>query len=132
MKNKKQLNKIISLAIKNCFKDGKLIEKKAESMINSLKKLPTSTSIQVLSLFSKKLRIEIDKITLEIQSSSPLSNAQQNEIFKKIKKSLPVSTVKNIINPKLIAGIKLRIFDTIYDYSMDAKIKKIGEVITHG
>lgn len=129
IRNKKQLNKLINQAVKACFKDGKLLEEKVKSFVNTFKKFPQGLSIQVLTIFVNKLKIEVEKTTLEIKSSSALSKDEKEEVFKSFKKNYPITNTINIIDPNLIAGIQVRVFDNIVDLSLLNRIKQIGEVI---
>lgn len=129
MKNKKQLNNLIEKAVKSCIQDSKISEQKVLNIVKVLKQLPVSSAVTTITMFYKKIAREIAKTTMEVYSTSTLSQEDQQQILKKFKKSLPVMSVKNIIDPNLLAGIKIRIFDTIYDYSLNNKVMQIGERI---
>lgn len=75
-----------------------------------------------------------DKAEALVYSAQPLSEQEQQQIAKvfaeKVGKSQLV--VKNVVNPEIIGGIKIRIGDRIYDGSVKAQLDRMERQLIAG
>lgn len=129
MKKNKDLKKLVEQCCKYCCPDGRVDEKKVISVIKNLKALPRSQAIFAISEFVKALKKQKGETTLLVESSVPLQKKQLDTIVRKLKADFVISEVKNIINPALLAGFKIKIGDTVTDYSMQNRIMQLKEAI---
>lgn len=129
MKKSKDLKKLVEKCCKFCCPDGKIDEKKVVGVIKNLKELPRTQAIFAISEFVKALKKQKGETTLLVESSFPLQKKQLDTIARKLKGDFLISEVKNVINPALLAGFRLRIGDTVTDYSMQNKIMQLKEAI---
>lgn len=129
MKKNKDLKKLVEKCCKFCCPDGKVDEKKVISVIRNLKALPRSQAIFAILEFVKALKKQKGETTLLVESSIPLQKKQLDTIVRKLKGDFLISEVKNIINPALLAGFKIKIGDTVTDYSMQNRIMQLKEAI---
>ncbi len=128
----KQLKKVINELIQGSFNEnGELRQEKIKKNINEFKALPDSQAIRVVSEYLKRLKIEIDKTTLEIHSALPLSNSEIKQIRDAAKADHKITQIKTVINAELIGGVRVRIGDTVFDDSVISKILQLGDSI-HG
>src|SRR3989344_7294836 len=127
MKIEKRIKKIVSMCVGECCYKGKINHLKVTKAVRLLKSLPREQSILAISEFLKGIKQQKDKYMLIIESSTDLTKKEINKIVKQTKNKFPITEVKNIINPFLIGGIKLKIGDVIYDNSLKDKIKQVGE-----
>src|SRR5258708_3456454 len=130
MKKNRHLDPIIKQAVDASFKDGKIVESQVTMLVNSFKKLSRMEAIYLVSGFLKGLKRELAKHTLIIESAIPLSKSEMSEIKKHLKQ-LIITNEQLIINPNLLGGIRAKVADTVYDYSLKAKLVQLKEVI-HG
>ncbi|MDP3973877.1 MAG: F0F1 ATP synthase subunit delta [Candidatus Daviesbacteria bacterium] len=131
MKKNKDLKKLVEICCRSCFHEGRINEKKALSILKDLKSLPRSQAIFAVSEFLKGLKKRQDQATLVIESSVPLSKPQYRSIVKKMKKEFLINEAKNIVNPEILGGFKIKIGDTVLDYSLSNKISQVREAISH-
>ncbi|MBI2040355.1 F0F1 ATP synthase subunit delta [Candidatus Microgenomates bacterium] len=129
MKKNRDLKKLAEQCCRFCCSDGKIDEKKVTGVIKNLKSLPRSQAIFAISEFLKALKKQKGATTLIVESSIPLSKVQLDSIVRKLKSDFIISEVKNIVNPDLLAGFKVRIGDTVSDYSLQDKISQLKGVI---
>lgn len=129
MKKIKELKKLVEKCCKFCCPDGKVDEKKVVSVIKNLKALPRSQAIFAISEFVKALKKQKGETTLLVESSIPLQKKQLDTIVRKLKGDFLISEVKNIINPALLGGFRVKIGDTVSDYSLQGKIMQLKEAI---
>ena len=126
----KQLNKVINHLIQSSFNaSGDLQQEKVKKNIKEFKNLPDQQAIQVASEYLKRLKMEVDKTTLEIYSALPLSNDEIKQIRDAVKADHKVTQIRTVVNQDLIGGIKVRIGDAIFDDTVVTKILQLGDVI---
>lgn len=130
MKTNKQLTKVIDSLMETAFKgDGGLDQKQVETHVKSLKKLPVPDSVIALSEYLRRIKFELNKTTLEIETSIPLAGNQIKQITDAVKVDHQISTVKSTINPSLLGGLRVKIGDVVYDDSVARRILQLGEEI---
>lgn len=129
MKEKKKLKKIAAKTVKLTFHQGKVNVMTAEEVIRVLKTLPRAQAIYAISKFLKGLRRRGGGTTAVIESATPVSRRQLGNIVKNLSREHVVTEVRNQINPQILGGIKVKIGDTILDYSILDRISQVGRVI---
>ncbi len=129
MKKNKRLQKIVELALKSCFEDAKLNEKKAQQFVEFFKKLPRSQAIFALNAFLKGLRVQMQKQTLVVESASALNTQQVKGIEKSIKGEFEILKTEVKLNPALLGGLKFRVGDYIFDDSVRERIEQLKGAI---
>lgn len=129
MKEKKKLKKIAAKTVKLTFQKGKVNALTAEEVIKVLKGLPRAQAIYAISKFLKGLRRRGGETTAVVESAVPLSKRELGNIIKDLSKDYVVTEVRNEVNPDLLGGIKVKIGDTILDYSVAGRIWQIGRAI---
>lgn len=126
----KQLKRVINSLIQNSFNEnGELKQEKVKKNINEFKNLPDQQAIQVASEYLKRLKMEVDKTTLEIYSALPLSNDEIKQIRDAAKADHKITQIKTVVNRDIIGGIRVKIGDTIFDDSVVTKILQLGDAI---
>lgn len=128
MKNKK-LDKIISKLVLKSFKKGKMDLGYIKKTVSTLKKLSTSKSIYALVSYLKGLNTVKDKNTLIVESEVSLTPVQITSLKSRLLKEFNFTETVVKINPELLGGIKIKIGDTLLDYSIRNNIKQLGEII---
>lgn len=129
MKNKRKLKKLAAKYVNYSYKDGSGDEKKIAQILGGLKSMPRSQAIYIISKFLKGVRKRKGETTLIVESALPLTKTQLATITKKLKKEFVITEAKNIVNPALLGGFKVRIGDASLDYSLLGKISRLQEVV---
>lgn len=132
MKNKKQLQKVVSKLVSLSFKDGKMIESQVTKSIKALKLLPKHDAILALSEYLKELKRLERNHTIFIETSIPLSPSHLKKIKKIMDKRVKITKVVASINPEILGGFKLRVGDETWDDSLVGKINQVKEAIVGG
>ena len=131
MKRMKHLDPLITQALKASFKDGKLLEPEAQRLVSAFKKLPKSEAIYLLSEYLKGLKRELAFHELEIESAIELSQDEINQIKRKIAAKNSITTTRTVKNLEILGGVRARVADTVYDFSLKQRIAQVKEAI-HG
>jgi F0F1-type ATP synthase delta subunit len=130
MKKNKHLDPIIAQAVKASFKDGKLIESQAGKLVKIFKKLPKNEAIYLISSYLKGLRREMAFHELVLESAIPLSKSETDSIKNRLAKSYQLTFIRSVQNADVLGGVKVKVADTVYDYSLKNKIAQVKEVLT--
>lgn len=129
MKEKKELKKIAARLVKLSFDKGKVNKLTAEEVLKALKTLPKAQVIYALNKFIKGLKKKSAENTANIESAVPLSKKQLVDISSKLSNEFVITEVVNTVNPDILGGIRVKLGDTVLDYSLQNKISQIGKVI---
>lgn len=130
MKLTKQTGKIVDNLISSSFDDaGVVIQDMVLENVKAIKALPLTEAIATLSEYLHRIRIEVNKTTLEITSSILLSPTQVKSITESVRADHVVMNVVSSVDPSLLGGIRVKIGDVVYDDSLIRKIMQLGDEI---
>nr|HKJ90161.1 F0F1 ATP synthase subunit delta [Oceanipulchritudo sp.] len=83
-----------------------------------------------LKAFHKAAARECHKVTLTLESAEPLSAEVKEKLVTSFKKEREHRIhVEERINPELIAGIRVRLGDTVYDGSLAHRLESLASRI---
>ncbi len=129
MKVSKSLKKLIDRAVGNSFSDSGLKTDIVKKYVTAFKKMNLSDSIQTLTLYSRGLKRVMEEHTLFIESAGEMTGQQVKEIQDTFTKGFKLYNVETKLNPSLLGGIKVKMGDLIFDYSLKSKINQVKEAI---
>ncbi len=130
MREKRKLKSIAAKSVKLSAQPGNVDHSRVSLIMKRLKKIPKDQAIYVISKYLKGLRRKKVESLAVVESVVPLSKKQLDEIKEKLNQEYIIHKLENKINPELLGGIKIRVADTILDYSLQNKIAQVGETIT--
>lgn len=129
MREKRKLKTIAAKSVRLSAPEGKIDHKKAAIVIKKLKGLPKDQAIYVISKYLKGLKRKKVEGTATVESATPLSKKQLDQIYNKLRGEFIINKLENKLNLDLLGGIKIKVGDMILDYSLKNKIAQIGKVI---
>lgn len=129
MKTRKQIESIVDKGVKACFKDGKLLEKKALGFVNLFKAQPRMEAIKLLSKFLIRMRVALNSTILIVESTIPLSKKQKDIIKRKLSLRFTITNSEFKLNSQLLGGLRIKVGDYIYDDSIRSRIYQVKEAI---
>lgn len=130
MKKKSKLKKLAAKYVNYSYQDGRGDVEKIRKIMEGLKSLPRSQAIYIISKFLKGVRKREGQNTLLVESAVPLTKTQLDHIAKNFRKEFVITEVKNMVNPSLLGGFRVRIADTVSDYSILGKVLELKEAIS--
>lgn len=130
MKKKSRLKKLAAKYVNHSYQNGRGDEEKIKKIMMGLKSLPRSQAIYIISKFLKGVRKREGQNTLLIESAVPLTKTQLDQIQRNFKKEFIITDVKNVVNPALLGGFKIRVGDIVSDYSIQGKISELREAVS--
>lgn len=132
MKYSKKDAKIAKQIFEISLKNGNLDESKLISMVRSIKKLKLLNTKIILSALVKELVSFYKKQTLVVESTQNLPSAQLDDIKKYFeRKSGKTLILEFKQNSSLIAGVKVILDDTVWDYSVNSTLENF-KAVNHG
>lgn len=131
MKTKKQIQSIIQKSIDASFKDGKLLEKRAQSFIKIFKSQSKVEAIELLTQYLKNLKRVLNSTTMVVESVIPLANSEKADLKKKYATGFTVHNIEYKLDPSLLGGLRVKIGDYISEDSLRSRIAQVKEII-HG
>lgn len=132
MTDKKQLDKIVDKAVDASFKNSKLDEVIVMSLVKKFKSMHLTASIYTLSKYVKGLKRLLAQQTMVIESVIPLSPTQISKVKGKLTKLFTINKTEVTINPDILGGLRIKVGDTVLDYSVRSKLNQIKEAIING
>lgn len=132
MTSKKQLNKIVDKALEASFKNRRMDEKIVRRLVKDFKGMHLEESIYTLSKYAKGLKKILAQHTMVIESVIPVSATQVNKIKNKISRLFTVTDTQVTINPNILGGLRIKVGDTVLDYSVRNKLNQVTEAILNG
>ena len=128
------LNKQVSFArkqeiVKQIFQD--FIGERTYNFIFLLLKHEKLALLNEILILARRMNLsETDAVEVVVETAVPLSVDQEKAIAQILKQGIGVNAIlRNVINEKLIGGLKLKIHDTIIDSSVFGKIFRLKEKI---
>lgn len=129
MINKRLRNLVEKLVTGSLTVKGEINNKAVTETIKVIKKLPTVNAISALTLYQKGLKREISKTTLEITSPVKLTSIDTKNITAVAKKSFQINSIKMVLDPSLLGGLRIKIGDVVFDDTVKSKIGQMRVVI---
>ncbi len=131
MLKKKEIRKIVELAVKASVKDSKIITTEVARMIKVFKKLSPAEAIMALTEYKKSLDQIQKKHTLLVESGVEISGPEMKQIEKSLTPTFHILSSTFQLNPSLLGGLRITIGDVVLDDSIKNRIMEVKEVIAN-
>lgn len=110
------------------LKDGQLNQERISAILEALRNSPPRNYKQVLEHYLLKVGAELRKENAYIEYAGSLSE----EMLESVKKDLTQYYNRNIKittkeNPELLAGLKIRVADDVWDASVAGRLEKLAD-----
>ncbi len=129
MTSKQKLQSLVHRLVTHSFTEGKLKSAKVSQITRSFTKLSSSQGLVYLKSYLQELKKYLQFRSLVIDCSSKLSQSQLATISKTFKKDYLVLETRENLDPSLLGGLRIKIGDAIFDYSLKARINELGKKI---
>lgn len=88
---------------------------------------PQDISLKILRNLKKSLSFKIEKNSALVESAGSLNPDSKLAIESFIKSKNPEAQIEFLENPKLIAGIRIKIGDSLWENSAEQKLRDLAE-----
>jgi len=128
MKRDKKITKLAKKLVELSKDNGVVTEAKVGEVLAGLKQAKHSQHLAVLKAFHRYLRREVALQTAVVATPGTLSDAALKQIeanFTKIY-GRPITAVTTL-DASLIAGVRVRVGDDVYDASVAGRLQRLAE-----
>ena len=126
----KKTRKILDTMVKMSFdNEGNISEVKVRNNAGLLSGLPRPAAIAALSAYLKRIKSELDKTTLKVESPLALDKPQVEKIKDAFAARYPVSGVKLAVDSSLFGGVKVKLGDMVFDDTIKNRISQLKGAI---
>ena len=130
MKTNKEIRRLSREMLRVSFTDGQLDRGKVASIVQSLIEKKPRHCIDILQNYKRLLRLEIEKRHATIESAAELSPEVREQIVSNLKRKYGTDlTIKFVVNPQLIGGMRVRLGSNVWDGSVQNRLQRLAQQI---
>ncbi|MDZ4815756.1 MAG: F0F1 ATP synthase subunit delta [Verrucomicrobiota bacterium] len=128
MKLSKETTQQAKSLLRVCMVDGRLDETRVREVVKKVSEQKPRNYLGVLTLFSRFVRLEIEKRTVTIESATPLDDASVNRITQALVREYGegLTTIKKV-NTELLGGVRVRVGSDVFDGSIANRLNILKE-----
>jgi F-type H+-transporting ATPase subunit delta len=128
MRIAKEARKVSRQLFKQSFTEGKLDKGKISHMVESLLADKPRHYVDALKVYQRLLRLEVEKRHAVIESATQLNDSVKNQIVANLHSRYGEDlTTEFRTNPELLAGLRIKIGDDVWDGSVKNRLRKLQE-----
>ena len=128
MRIAKEARKVSRQLFKQSFTEGKLDKGKISHMVESLLADKPRHYVDALKVYQRLLRLEVEKRHAVIESATQLNDSVKNQIVANLHSRYGEDlTTEFRTNPELLAGLRIKIGDDVWDGSVKNRLHKLQE-----
>jgi len=128
MKIPKQARRDAKALFQACRTNGVLDENKVREVVQKVIAAKPRGYMGVLGHFQRLVKLDIDRRTARIESATPLSQAQQNELSgtlaRQYGQGLQISFEHN---PSLLGGLRIKVGSDVVDATVQGRLNALSE-----
>jgi F-type H+-transporting ATPase subunit delta len=126
MKVSKTAKKSARLLYGVVFTDGRLDQAKVRSALASIQQKHPAGGAEILNEFQRLVRLYLESHAAVVETSGPLSAPETASLEKSLTARFgPETTFSYLVNPGLIAGIRVKIGSDVYDASVRERLHRL-------
>lgn len=128
MKINKETRQIAKALLRSSFTEGELNETRVRSLVKSIIEQKPRNYLNILELYKRLLRFELEKRTAVIETASDLSLDAATEIITNLKcKYGNDLDTRFVVNPELLGGMRIRVGDDVWDSSVRNRLHRLQQ-----
>jgi F-type H+-transporting ATPase subunit delta len=112
-----------------CFVKDQLDEEKARSVMLAIVSQKPRNYLAIAEQFQSLVRAEYEKYSLLLESATPLSEADVQSVYSKVRSKFPrITTTQYRVNPSLIGGLRVKVGSDVWDGSVAARLQQLSAI----
>jgi F-type H+-transporting ATPase subunit delta len=128
MRTAKEARRVSGMLFRNSFTEGKLDKEKISHMVESLLAEKPRHYVDALKVYQRLIRLETEKRHVVIESATQLNSALANQIVTNLRARYGEDlTTEFRTNPELLAGLRIKIGDDVWDGTVKNRLHKLQE-----
>lgn len=126
MLSSKQIRRIARSLFNSCKADDVFDEDRARVVINELIEKKPRGYIQILKVFKRLVKLEIEKRTAHVETAVEINGELRNSIEINLRKKYGERLrIVYSVNPDLIGGMRIKIGSTVYDNTIRNRLNEL-------
>jgi F-type H+-transporting ATPase subunit delta len=128
MRIAKEARRVSRQLFRHSFTEGKLDKGKISHMVESLLAEKPRHYVDALKVYQRLIRLETEKRHVVIESATQLNSALANQIVTNLRARYGEDlTTEFRTNPELLAGLRIKIGDDVWDGTVKNRLHKLQE-----
>jgi F-type H+-transporting ATPase subunit delta len=128
MRIAKEARRVSRQLFRHSFTEGKLDKEKISHMVESLIAEKPRHYVDALKVYQRLIRLETEKRHVVIESATQLNSALANQIVTNLRARYGEDlTTEFRTNPELLAGLRIKIGDDVWDGTVKNRLHKLQE-----
>jgi F-type H+-transporting ATPase subunit delta len=128
MKINKETRRFSKELLRSSFTNGELDEGRIRSLVKSLIEKKPRHYINVLEAYKRLLRLEVEKRTATIETTTPLDLDLGTEIITNLKRKYGNDLATNfVVNGELLGGMRIRVGSDVWDSSVRNRLHRLQQ-----
>lgn len=120
------LKGLVALSLEN----GKVSQERVNAILETLRSRPPRQLKSLLKEYLKRIRLEVARSTLVVESAAPVSEETLEELRKwASSRTGREMTIDSRLNPELIAGLRVQIADTVFEKNINNDLNRLQQAI---
>jgi F-type H+-transporting ATPase subunit delta len=122
----KKIETLAKKLLKKSLSADRVDPKKVTEIMASLKQLKPNNLLEVYKSYLDLLELKIEEQTAYVETPLAPDTAWAKELEKDLRAKFPsVTEVRFVVNPSLIAGLKVKIADMVYENSYQSRLQSL-------
>jgi F-type H+-transporting ATPase subunit delta len=131
MKIPKEAKRTARHLLRATTRTGRLDLEYARKVVQILAEKKPRHYMAILSSYQRMLRNEVDQRHAVIESSTPLSSAEQTSVLAELQKKCGSDVTCDFrVNPELLGGMRVKLGSNVWDGSLKNRIASLRDSLT--
>jgi F-type H+-transporting ATPase subunit delta len=126
MRSPREARKTARSLFRGCLTDGKLDASRVRAVTEVVATDKPRGYLSILQVFSRLVRLELERRHAVIESAAPLTESEMNEVRAEITRAHGDDlTFDTAVRPDLIGGLRVRVGSDVWDGSVRARLEAL-------
>jgi F-type H+-transporting ATPase subunit delta len=126
MRSPREARKTARSLFRGCLTDGKLDVSRVRAVTEVVATDKPRGYLSILQLFSRLVRLELERRHAVIESAAPLTESEMKEVRAEITRAHGDDlTFDTAVRPDLIGGLRVRVGSDVWDGSVRARLEAL-------
>jgi F-type H+-transporting ATPase subunit delta len=126
MRSPREARKTARSLFRGCLTEGKLDASRVRAVTEALATEKPRGYLSILQVFSRLVRLELERRHAVIESAAPLTESEMKEVRAEITRTHGDDLTFDIaVRPDLIGGLRVRVGSDVWDGSVRARLEAL-------